>query len=61
MDLCLYAHNHAVPAAEVAGAVGLTSEQVERVYKDIEAKRRATRYLHTRPMLIERVTEVEER
>ena len=42
MDLCLYAHNHGVPADEVAPAVGLTPEQVERVYKDIEAKRRAT-------------------
>ncbi|MHB8877583.1 MAG: NAD(+) synthase, partial [Myxococcaceae bacterium] len=41
MDLCLYAHDHRVPAAEVAGAVGLSPAQVERVYKDIEAKRRA--------------------
>ena len=29
--------------------VGLTAEQVERVYRDIEAKRRATRYLHAPP------------
>jgi NAD+ synthase len=58
MDLCLHAHNHNVPAAELAPAVGLTAEQVERVYKDIEAKRRATRYLHTPPLLIERVAEV---
>ena len=28
--------------------LGLTAEQVERVYRDIEAKRRATRYLHQR-------------
>jgi NAD+ synthase len=46
MDLCLWAVNHGVPAADVARAVGLTVEQVERVFRDIEAKRRASRYLH---------------
>jgi NAD+ synthase len=55
MDLCLYAYNHGVPAAEVAPAVKLEPEQVERVYKDIEAKRRATRYLHAAPLLVEDV------
>jgi NAD+ synthase len=60
MDLCLYAYNHGIPAAEVAPAVELQPDQVERVYKDIEAKRRATRYLHTRPLLVEPVSEVEE-
>jgi NAD+ synthase len=58
MDLCLYAFNQGVPASEVAPAVDLTAEQVERVFKDIEAKRRATRYLHARPLLVEPVTEV---
>lgn len=58
MDLCLYAFNQKLPASEVAPAVGLTSEQVDRVYKDIEAKRRATRYLHCRPLLVEAVEEV---
>jgi NAD+ synthase len=51
MDLCLYALNHGIAAAEVAPLVELTPEQVERVFKDIEAKRRATRYLHTPPLL----------
>ena len=58
MDLCLYAVNHGVSAEEVAPVVGLTSAQVERVFKDIVAKRRATRYLHMRPLLIDPVTEV---
>jgi len=59
MDLCLYAHNHGVPADDVAAAVGLTTEQVERVFKDIEAKRRATRHLHLPPLLIEPVVEIQ--
>jgi NAD+ synthase len=53
MDLCLYGVNHAIPAAEVAATIGLTAEQVERVYKDIASKRRATRYGHLPPLLIE--------
>ena len=58
MDLCLYGHNHQVSAAEVAPAVGLAPAQVERVYKDIEAKRRATRYLHRAALLVSPVEEV---
>ncbi|WP_202920534.1 NAD(+) synthase [Urbifossiella limnaea] len=55
MDLCLYAFNHGIPEAEAAAAVGLTAEQVEHVFRDIQAKRRATRYLHQPPLLVEAV------
>ena len=51
MDLCLHALNHGVPAEEVAPLVELTPDQVTRVFKDIEAKRRSTKYLHTPPLL----------
>lgn len=53
MDLCLWAHDHGTPAAEVAAALGYTAEQVERVFRDIEAKRRVARYLHAAPLLVE--------
>jgi len=49
MDLCLWAVNHGVSADEVAPALGLTAAQVERVFRDIEAKRRVSRYLHHVP------------
>jgi NAD+ synthase len=58
MDLCLYGHNHSLPAEQVAGLAGLTAEQVERVYRDIEQKRRTTQYLHARPRLVEDVKEI---
>jgi len=58
MDLCLYGRNHHVPASDVAAAIGLTPEQVERVYRDIDQKRRTTRYLHERPLLVDPVGEV---
>lgn len=55
MDLCLYGLNEGIAASEVAAAVNLTPEQVERVWRDIAAKRRATRYLHEQPLLVENV------
>jgi len=55
MDLCLYGMNHDVPAADVAEATGLTVDQAEQVYRWIESKRSATRYLHTPPLLVENV------
>lgn len=58
MDLCLYALNNGVPAEQVAPVVALTVEQVNRVFRDIEAKRRATRYLHQPPLLVAPVSEV---
>ncbi len=57
-DLCLYGKNHDMPAAEVADAVGLTAEQVKAVYRDIESKRNATRYLHLRPPTVETIGEI---
>jgi NAD+ synthase len=58
MDLCLCGRNHDVPASDVAAALGLTAEQVERVYRDIDQKRRATAYLHLKPLLVRPVPEV---
>jgi NAD+ synthase len=58
MDLCLYAFNHGISAVDVAPVIDLTPDQVERVFKDIEAKRRATRYLHMRPLLVDAVNEI---
>lgn len=53
MDLCLYAVDHGFCAEDVATAIELTPRQVERVFADIRAKRRAARYLHAAPLLVE--------
>ncbi len=58
MDLCLYGKNHQVPAKQVATEIGLTSEQVERVYKDIDVKRSTTKYLQLEPLLVDIVPEI---
>ncbi|MPZ18420.1 MAG: NAD(+) synthase [Luteitalea sp.] len=59
MDLCLYGLNHGVPVVEVAAVLGRSEEQVARVYRDIERKRRATRYLHASPRLVQTVPEID--
>jgi NAD+ synthase len=58
LDLCLYALNTGLPPASVTAASGLREEDVERVFRDIESKRRATWYLHAPPLLVEPVPEV---
>ncbi|HEU4404162.1 MAG TPA: NAD(+) synthase [Polyangiaceae bacterium] len=55
MDLCLYAKDQGVPAERAAAVMGLTPEQVGRVYRDIDAKRRAASYLHAAPLLVRKV------
>ena len=52
LDLCLYARNQGLPAEAAAGATGLETEVVERVYEDIERKRRAAEYLLAPPILL---------
>jgi len=52
MDLCLYAVDHGIGADVVAGSLGLSSEQVERVFQDIAGKRRMSQYLHAAPRLV---------
>ena len=55
MDVVLYGKNKGYSAADVAPAVGLTAQQVEWVFRDIEAKRRFARYLHSPPVLVEAI------
>ena len=58
LDVCLYGKNHGRPAEEIAPVLSLKTEQVERVYRDIDAKRVTTRYQHMAPLLIEPVSEI---
>ena len=55
MDLALWAHNHQRPAAELAAILNIDEPHAQRIYADIEVKRRTTRYLHARPELVDPV------
>lgn len=58
MDLCLYAKNHRIAANEAAASTGLTTEQVQRIYHDIDQKRSTTHYLHLHSLLIQDIPEL---
>ena len=61
MDLVLFGLNHGKTPAEVAAETGLTPEQVIRVFRDIQTKRKTTFPLHRKPILLEPVPEIETR
>jgi NAD+ synthase len=52
LDLCLYALNEGLPVEAAAAATGLDAGVVERVFEDIERKRRAAEYLLAPPILL---------
>jgi NAD+ synthase len=52
MDMVLYGKNNNFSTSEVAQGMGLTPEQVERVFRDIERKRSVAAYLHSSPVLV---------
>jgi NAD+ synthase len=55
MDLLLHAWHDNIPAAEAGAALGLSAEQVERVYRDIVAKRRVAERLARDAETIEKI------
>ena len=57
LDLVLEAHNEGRPAATAAAELGFGPEQIESAYRDIDRKRRTTRYLHAPPLLVQPVLE----
>lgn len=59
MDAVLHAKDRGLDAATAAGELGLTPEQMERAFKDIDQKRGTTKYLHMRPLLVESVASIE--
>jgi NAD+ synthase len=58
MDLCLFGKNNGVPAEDIATAADLTVEQVQRVFRDIDQKRKTTQYLHLSPELAADIPEI---
>ena len=53
MDVALWALNHDIPAGSLGSVLGLDAARAQAVYDDIGNKRRTTRYLHMRPLLVE--------
>ena len=58
MDLALWALNHGIATESLSQALGISPERAGHVYDDIRAKRRATQYLHSKPLLLGLVPEI---
>lgn len=58
MDLCLYAKNHGISPFDAAPATGLSPDQVQQVYDDIDTKRSTTRYLHLKAITLQAIPEI---
>ena len=59
LDLILWAKNHGIAPARAGAELGVTAAQVQRVYEDIDQKRRSTAYLHAPALVLEPVTEID--
>jgi NAD+ synthase len=53
LDLCLWARDHEIPPAEVEHALGFEPGQAERVFRDIDSKRRVARILGAEPLRVD--------
>jgi len=53
VDLVLQARNAGRAAEDAAADLGVSAEQMARLYRDLDRKRRATEYLHRQPLLVE--------
>jgi NAD+ synthase len=50
LDTIWYGYEKSIPAQEIAAALDLTTEQVDRVIADIASKQRSTEFLRTPPI-----------
>ena len=53
MDLLLWGRDNDVEPASLAARVGLTPDDVEIAYREIERRRVATEYLHAPPIMVD--------
>lgn len=58
MDVALWAYNNQTPPEQLAEFLNIDDQHAEFIYKDIEAKRRTTRYMHASARLVTAVPEI---
>lgn len=56
MDLALWCWNHGVAAAQAADSLSISEAQARWIYDDVQAKRRAARYLHAAAEILDAST-----
>ncbi len=53
LDLCLCAHDQGVSPETLAAEIGISPDEAQAVYRDIDGKRRASEYLRAAPLFVE--------
>jgi NAD+ synthase len=53
MDALLYGETHGIPAADLAGQIGMTEDEVETAYAEIGRRRTAVAYLHAPAVVLD--------
>jgi len=57
LDLLWYAQEHVVPVSAVSAVLGLSEEQIQHGYADLNSKQRATHYLRMAPVDLSSLSE----
>lgn len=52
MDIALFAYHNGYTPLELSTYLSITPEQAERIYRDIESKRRMVQYLQSPPLIL---------
>jgi NAD+ synthase len=52
LDACLYGYNAGISPEALSENIELNPNQIKDIYAEIQAKRRATRYLHVEPLMV---------
>ena len=58
MDLCLFAKISGLPPQSICKATGLSLSEAISAFEDIDAKRKSSRYLHQKPLLVSELTDI---
>lgn len=53
MDLSLFSYDNGYSEEELSRSIGVTTEQAERIYRDIESKKKVAGFLHLPPVIME--------
>lgn len=58
MDIALWSLNHGIAAKELAETLDIDAKHAQYIYDDIIAKRKTTKYLHSKAYLVEELPEL---
>jgi NAD+ synthase len=58
LDLCVWGFNHGITLYDVAKSLGVSDQHAQRLYRDIQARRRFSGSQQIQPLLVEDIPEI---